>query len=95
MLKAYGWLILCIAMWGSNFVFGKILVQHFSPSMLTMLRLLFIVLFLIGLTTYKKGFKRVNKTDLLTLFALGVVGVFINQWTFFVGLQQLIQQHQH
>ncbi len=87
MLKAYGWLILCIVMWGSNFVFGKILVQHFSPSMLTMLRLLFIVLFLIGLTTYKKGFKRVNKTDLLTLFALGVVGVFINQWTFFVGLQ--------
>ena len=48
---------------------------------------MFIVLFLIGLTTYKKGFKRVNKTDLLTLFALGVVGVFINQWTFFVGLQ--------
>ena len=73
--------------WGSNFVFGKMLVQDFSPALLTMLRLLFIVLFLIGLSSYKKHFKRVNKSDLLAVFFLGVIGVFINQWSFFVGLQ--------
>ena len=73
--------------WGSNFVFGKMLVQDFSPTLLTMLRLLFIVLFLIGLSSYKKHFKRVNKSDLLAVFFLGVIGVFINQWSFFVGLQ--------
>ncbi len=73
--------------WGSNFVFGKMLVQYFSPALLTMLRLLFIVLFLIGLTTYKKHFKRINKSDLLVVFSLGVIGVFINQWSFFEGLQ--------
>ena len=73
--------------WGSNFVFGKMLVQDFSPALLTMLRLLFIVLFLIGLSSYKKHFKRVNKSDLLVVFFLGVIGVFINQWSFFVGLQ--------
>ena len=52
-----------------------------------MLRLLFIVLFLIGLSSYKKHFKRLNKSDLLAVFFLGVIGVFINQWSFFVGLQ--------
>ncbi|MBM7583473.1 drug/metabolite transporter (DMT)-like permease [Bacillus pakistanensis] len=87
MLKAYFWLTICVVVWGSNFVFGKILVQDFSPALLTLLRLLFIVLFLIGLATYKKHFKRLKKSDLLAIFFLGVVGVFINQWSFFVGLQ--------
>ncbi|MFJ8235527.1 DMT family transporter [Ureibacillus sp. NPDC094379] len=87
MLKAYAWLTFCVMVWGSNFVFGKMLVQDFSPAMLTMLRLLFIVLLLIGLSLYKKHFKRVHKSDLLMVFFLGVVGVFINQYSFFVGLQ--------
>lgn len=87
LLKVYAWLTLCVIVWGSNFVFGKILVQHFSPAMLTLLRLTFIVLFLVGFTFIKKGFKRVSKSDFLTLLFLGVVGVFINQWSFFVGLQ--------
>lgn len=87
MLKAYGWLTSCVLVWGSNFVFGKMLVEDFSPAMLTMLRLLFIVIFLIGLSSYKKHFKRVNKSNLLSIVFLGIIGVFINQWTFFVGLQ--------
>ena len=87
MLKAYTFLTICVVVWGSNFVFGKILVQDFSPTLLTMLRLLFIVLFLIGLSSFKKHFKRVNKSDLLAVLLLGVIGVFINQWSFFVGLQ--------
>ena len=53
MLKAYAWLTFCVMVWGSNFVFGKILVQDFSPTVLTMVRLLFIVLFLIGLSSQK------------------------------------------
>jgi drug/metabolite transporter (DMT)-like permease len=87
MLKAYALLTFCVLVWGSNFVFGKMLVQDFSPALLTMLRLLFIVLFLIGLSSNKKHFKQVNKSDLLAVFFLGVIGVFINQWSFFVGLQ--------
>lgn len=87
MLKAYIWLIICVVVWGSNFVFGKILVQDFSPSLLTSLRLLFIVILLVGLSAYKKHFKRVNKTDLFSIIILGVIGVFINQWSFFAGLQ--------
>lgn len=87
MLKAYTLLTICVLVWGSNFVFGKLLVQDFSPTLLTMLRLLFIVLFLIGLSSFKKHFKRVNKSDILAILFLGVIGVFINQWSFFVGLQ--------
>jgi drug/metabolite transporter (DMT)-like permease len=87
MLKAYAWLTFCVMVWGSNFVFGKMLVQDFSPALLTMLRLLFIVLFLIGLSSYKKHFKRINKSNLLAVLFLGIIGVFINQWSFFVGLQ--------
>ena len=87
MLKAYSLLTICVVVWGSNFVFGKILVQDFSPTLLTMLRLLFIVLFLLGLSSFKKHIKRVNKSDLLAILFLGVIGVFINQWSFFVGLQ--------
>ncbi|EKN66648.1 drug/metabolite exporter family protein [Neobacillus bataviensis LMG 21833] len=87
MLKAYIWLTLCVVVWGSNFVFGKILVGSFSPALLTMLRLLFIFLFLIGLSSYKKHYRPVNKSDLLAVIFLGVFGVFINQWSFFKGLQ--------
>ena len=87
MLKAYTFLTICVLVWGSNFVFGKILVQDFSPTLLTMLRLLFIVLFLTGLSSFKKHFKRVNKSDLIAILFLGVIGVFINQWSFFMGLQ--------
>ena len=87
MLKAYSWLTFCVVVWGSNFVFGKILVQDFSPSLLTMLRLLFIVLFLLALSAYRKLFKRMKKADLLAVIMLGVIGVFINQWSFFMGLQ--------
>ncbi|MCC3358524.1 DMT family transporter [Bacillus sp. REN16] len=87
MLKAYSWLTFCVVVWGSNFVFGKILVVHFSPTMLTMLRLLFIVLFLMGLSTFNKGKKSINRSDLVSILILGVVGVFINQWTFFKGLE--------
>jgi len=87
MLKAYSWLTFCVLVWGSNFVFGKILVQNFSPAMLTSLRLLFVVLLLVGISAYKRHFKQVNKNELLTILFLGVIGVYINQWSFFAGLQ--------
>lgn len=87
MLKAYSWLTFCVVVWGSNFIFGKILVVDFSPALLTMLRLLFIVVFLIGFAIFKKHLKPINKSDFLAVFFLGIIGVFINQWSFFKGLQ--------
>lgn len=87
MLKAYSWLTFCVIVWGSNFVFGKILVQYFSPTVLTLFRLVFIVLLLVGLAVYQKQFQPLPKTAIPTIIFLGIVGVFINQWSFFVGLQ--------
>lgn len=87
MVKAYSWLTFCVIVWGSNFVFGKILVQSFSPALLTFLRLFFIVLFLIVISSFKGQIKRINKADFLIIFLLGVIGVFINQWSFFEGLK--------
>src|SRR5690625_4901938 len=88
MLRSYFWLTFCVSVWGSNFIFGKILIQYFSPSMVTMLRLLVIVLFLLGLSLfYHREQKKLFKSDLILILLLGVIGVFINQWTFFVGLE--------
>jgi len=87
-LRSYFWLTFCVSVWGSNFIFGKILMQYFSPSMVTMLRLLVIVLFLLGLSLfYRREQKKLLRSDWILMFLLGVIGVFINQWTFFVGLE--------
>lgn len=88
MLRSYFWLTFCVVMWGSNFIFGKMLVVDFSPSMLTMLRLAVIVLFLVGLSFFYR-FKQmpIRKKDWTLLVLLGVIGVFVNQWSFFMGLR--------
>ncbi|MFS0820528.1 DMT family transporter [Bacillus sp. 1P02SD] len=86
MVKAYSWLTFCVVVWGSNFIFGKMLVLHFSPTILTMLRLLFIVLLLVGLSSFNRQ-RKMNKSDFASVFILGIVGVFINHWSFFKGLQ--------
>lgn len=87
MLKSYAWLTFCVLVWGSNFVFGKMLVQDFSPAALTMLRLLFIILFLGVLSLPRKRLARLSAHDFLVVVILGIIGVFINQWSFFEGLQ--------
>src|SRR5690625_1868020 len=62
--------------------------RYFSPSMVTMLRLLVIVLFLLGLSLfYRREQKKLLRSDWILMFLLGVIGVFIHQWTFFVGLE--------
>lgn len=88
MVRSYVWLTVCVILWGSNFVFGKILVQYFSPSMLTTLRLLCIVLFLFILQpVYRSQRQVMQRRDLVALIFLGIVGVFVNQWSFFIGLE--------
>lgn len=86
-MKTYFFLIFCVVAWGSNFIFGKLLVQVFSPSLLTSLRLLFIVLALTGVAIWKKELQRMNLRDMIAIILLGIIGIFMNQWTFFIGLQ--------
>ncbi|RLL42669.1 DMT family transporter [Oceanobacillus piezotolerans] len=86
MLKTYLWLTFCVTVWGSNFVFGKMLLNDFSPAALTSLRLLFIVIFLFIFIFSRHGLQKISLGDWGWIFLLGVVGVFINQWSFFEGL---------
>ncbi|MBH0332414.1 permease [Brevibacillus brevis] len=86
MLRSYLLLIFCVTAWGSNFVFGKMLVAEFSPLFLSAMRLLFIVLFLLIWSRGRLKMPKLSRTDWLLLAVLGVVGVFINQWSFYKGL---------
>lgn len=86
MLRSYLLLIFCVTAWGSNFVFGKMLVAEFSPLFLSAMRLLFIVLFLLIWSRGRLKMQKLSRTDWLLLAVLGVVGVFINQWSFYKGL---------
>ncbi|MBA2936932.1 EamA family transporter [Paenibacillus sp. CGMCC 1.16610] len=87
MLRSYLLLIFCVTVWGSNFVFGNILVQQFSPLFIAMARLLFISLFLIGYTWIWHRFLPISKQEWKLLILLGIIGVFINQWSFYQGLE--------
>ncbi len=88
LLRSYLWLTFCVIVWGSNFVFGKILIDYFSPSVITTLRLMMIVLFLLSLRFFINDKQKVTyKKDIILISLLGIVGVFINQWSFFAGLQ--------
>lgn len=86
MLRSYLLLIFCVTAWGSNFVFGKMLVAEFSPLLLSALRLLFITIFLLIWARGRLSMPTLSRTDWLLLGSLGIVGVFINQWSFYKGL---------
>lgn len=87
MLRSYLLLIFCVTVWGSNFVFGNMLVKQFSPLFIAMARLLFISLFLVGYTWIRHRFIPISKNEWKLLILLGIIGVFINQWSFYQGLQ--------
>lgn len=96
MLKAYFWLTFCVVVWGSNFVFGKILVRDFSPTILTFLRLTFIVivLLLIRLLSNSKQRNRLNKKDISIILVLGIIGFLSINGLFLLGCKLLTRQHQ-
>lgn len=90
MAKAYGLLLFCVLVWGSNFVIGKLLLESFSPGFTTFARFLAIVLALYLYGKWKGisfHLPKLTKKDLLIFAFLSIVGVFINQWSFFIGLQ--------
>lgn len=87
MLRSYLLLIFCVTVWGSNFVFGNILVKQFSPLFIAIARLLFISLFLLVYTWIRHRFIPISKQEWKLIILLGIIGVFINQWSFYQGLQ--------
>ncbi|MFK2826799.1 DMT family transporter [Bacillus sp. B190/17] len=87
LVKTYAMLVFCVICWGSNFIFGTILVDVFDPMAIACLRLIFINIFLWGVGW---KFVRRNQIPVRILFMLagaGFIGVTVNQWTFYASLQ--------
>lgn len=85
--RSYLLLSVCILFWGSNFVFGAILVKQFSPMLLSAIRLSFTSLFYIGYALLTRNSARLQLADWKILIPLGLIGTLANQTAFFTGIQ--------
>ncbi|WP_317933969.1 DMT family transporter [Sporosarcina aquimarina] len=86
-MKLYLIGIFCVTAWGSNFVFGSILVKQFNPGIIAIIRLVFILLFLYTVTRQQVRGSKFDKKGWLLLIAGGLIGVSFNQWSFYASLQ--------
>ncbi|WRP07603.1 DMT family transporter [Rossellomorea aquimaris] len=82
----YMGLLFCVICWGSNFIFGAILVQYFKPMEIAFLRLIFITLFL--LIVFYKPIKKAPslKSMIVPLIFISFIGVTLNHWSFYASL---------
>jgi drug/metabolite transporter (DMT)-like permease len=84
----YMGLLFCVICWGSNFIFGAILVHYFKAMEIAFLRLVFIILFL--LIGFYKPIKLAGsvKKVIVPLLFIGFIGVTLNHWSFYASLTQ-------
>ncbi|WP_088066848.1 DMT family transporter [Gottfriedia luciferensis] len=87
MVRSYLLLFFCVVCWGSNFIFGAMLVKEFPPVLLSALRLFFILLFMVFYGLVKGKWKPVQKKDWISIVLLGLIGTCINQWSFYSALE--------
>jgi drug/metabolite transporter (DMT)-like permease len=73
--------------WGSNFVFGAMLVKQFSPLLLSAFRLTFTALFFVVYALVTRRFRGITWGDVGIFIPLAVVGTVMNQSAFYMGLQ--------
>ncbi len=86
-MRSYLLLLFCVTCWGSNFVFGSILVKEFPPMLLVAVRISFTTIVLFGYAAASGKLSRIAKQDWKLLLPLGFVGTLLNQSAFFAGLQ--------
>lgn len=79
--------LFCVIAWGSNFVFGSILVKQFNPGIIAIIRLMFILMFLYTVTRRQVHGVHIDKSGWLLLVTGGLIGVSFNQWSFYASLQ--------
>ncbi|MCZ8520934.1 MULTISPECIES: DMT family transporter [Paenibacillus] len=86
MMRSYLLLLFCVTCWGSNFVFGSMLVHEFPPLLLSALRLTATSLFLLSYAWGTRRLRLLTRRDYLILVPLGFIGTLLNQAAFFTGL---------
>ena len=82
----YPVLLLCVIIWGSNLIIGKVLVDHFDPYSITVIRLIAINLFLWLFASRHFHMPEVPPRVWLVIILSGIIGIAVNQYTFFLGL---------
>ncbi|WP_020008094.1 DMT family transporter [Salinicoccus albus] len=82
----YPILMLCVVIWGSNFIIGKILLDHFDPYSITVIRLIAINIFLWVFSSRYFTMPKVPWKVWGILVISGIIGIAGNQYTFFLGL---------
>ncbi|PZE20169.1 DMT family transporter [Paenibacillus xerothermodurans] len=87
MVRSYILLLFCVTCWGSNFVFGSILIHEFPPLLLSAIRLSATSLTLFIYVRLAKKLGNVVRRDFMLLIPLGIIGTLCNQAAFFTGLQ--------
>ncbi|GIO06683.1 membrane protein [Brevibacillus reuszeri] len=86
MIRSYMLLLFCVTLWGSNFVFGSMLVKEFPPLFLADVRLLFTSMFLLIYAWVTKKFVKIKPREFGLLILLGLIGTLANQTAYFNGL---------
>lgn len=87
MMISYLLILFCVVAWGSNFVFSSILLQQFPPLILSVIRLLFTAIAMLGFAVCTRKLAPMRRKDWLLILPLGLVGTVVNQSTFFIGMQ--------
>jgi drug/metabolite transporter (DMT)-like permease len=87
MVRSYMLLLFCVTVWGSNVVFGAILVQEFPPMLLAVARLLVTTAVYACIGFSARYLPKPTLQDLRLLVPIGLLGTVINQTSFYIGLQ--------
>jgi drug/metabolite transporter (DMT)-like permease len=86
MLRSYAWLVFCVTVWGSNFVFGAILVEQFPPMLLAIARLSVTSTFYVIFAWATGRIIKPTLRDWKLLIPISLL-TLLNQSSFYIGLQ--------
>lgn len=86
-MRIYLLLLLCATLYGSNFVFGSLLLREFPAMHLSAYRLAVSSVFLIGYLIMARRMIRLSSRDIVYLVPLALIGMLLHQVSFFTGLQ--------
>lgn len=87
MLRSYLLLLFCVTVWGSNFVFGAILVDNFPPMLLAVTRLMLTCTVYVIMAVASRRFELPTRQDWKLLVPIGAMSVLVNQSCFYIGMQ--------
>lgn len=80
----YGAVLLMVLLWSGNYLAAKVALRELNPVLLTCLRISFAGLMILPL--YLREPRRWTRTEAGGLFALGLLGVTLNQFFFVLGV---------